>query len=275
MRGFKDSSLKIRMDCKSEKKGELKCLMISLLIHALFFLFYFNGITSYKTKELKETSVQVSLTDRGGTGEGDTENIKKEEQQKLPEVSKQEVKKVEKQKENNLEKEIKKPIKEENVVKAEPTKSTNITEKVEAKEPNNTESNAESGIAKASNSNNDGNSSNSQGIDENITVDGSGGKIGKNQNIDGIKYKILKSKDPEYPSLAKKFKITEKVVVKAKFLVGLNGDVEKIEILEGPDKFGFKNAVRGSLEEWKFTPVEYKGEIIKLYFYKEFVFKIE
>lgn len=270
MRGFKGNSLKIHMDCKSEKKGELKCLIISLLIHTLFFLFYFNGATSYKIKELKETSVQVSLTDRGGTGEGDAGNIKEEVQQKMPEVQQKEVVKVGKPKEKKVEKPI-----EENVVKAEPTKAENVIENTEVKESANVESNVESGVAELSNNSSNGSSTNGQGVDDNITVDGSGGKIGKNQNIDGIKYKILKSRDPEYPSLAKKFKIKEKIVVKAKFLVGLNGEVEKIEILEGPEKFGFTNAVRGSLEEWKFTPVEYKGENIKLYFYKEFVFKLD
>lgn len=270
MRGFKDNSLKIRMDCKSEKKGELKCLITSLLIHALFFLFYFNGLNSYKIKELKETSVQVSLTDRGGTGEGSAGSVKEEVQQKMPEVQQKEVAKVEKPKEKKIEKPI-----EEKVVKPEPTKTVDAIESVEVKESNSVESNAESGNVQSSNSSNNGSSSNGQGVDENITVDGSGGKIGKNQNIEGIKYKILESRDPEYPSLAKKFKIKEKIVVKAKFLVGLNGSVEKIEILEGPEKFGFTNAVRGSLEEWKFTPVEYKGENIKLYFYKEFVFKLE
>ncbi|MBP6062704.1 MAG: hypothetical protein KA493_01440, partial [Fusobacteriaceae bacterium] len=44
-------------------------------------------------------------------------------------------------------------------------------------------------------------------LDEGIIFDSNGQKIGANQNIAGINYRILSYKDPKYPIIAKKFKL--------------------------------------------------------------------
>lgn len=104
-------------------------------------------------------------------------------------------------------------------------------------------------------------------------ITSSGGKIGANQNISGLLYEIISSPEPQYPIQAKKIRLKEEVVIKARFLVGLDGKVESVEILSGTDRYGFRNEVQKSLKFWKFKPIIYKNENIKLYFYKDFTFQ--
>lgn len=99
-------------------------------------------------------------------------------------------------------------------------------------------------------------------------------KIAKNQNISGLSYSILKDSVPKYPIQAKKIGYKKQVVIKTKFLVNYQGEIENIEILEGIEGFGFREEVLKALKTFKFTPVFYKDEKIKLYFYKDFIFKI-
>lgn len=109
---------------------------------------------------------------------------------------------------------------------------------------------------------------------ENFIEGSSGEKIAVNQNIQGLSYKILNSPTPNYPSQARKIRISQDVVIKTKFLVGLNGKIESIEILEGIENYGFRNEVSRTLKHWQFSPIEYKGEKIKIYFYKDFIFNL-
>ena len=92
-------------------------------------------------------------------------------------------------------------------------------------------------------------------------------------SADGIDYQIIKQIDPEYPKQAKRVRYSQTVVVKAKFLVGLNGNIENIKILESHSKLGFDKAVIDALNQWKFKPIFYKNKNIKVYFTKSFVFE--
>lgn len=89
----------------------------------------------------------------------------------------------------------------------------------------------------------------------------------------GIKYKILKEIEPIYPKQAENINYRKKVIVKAKFLVNENGEVENIFIVQSHKKLGFDDAVISALKKWKFSPIYYKNKIIKVYFQKEFVFE--
>lgn len=89
---------------------------------------------------------------------------------------------------------------------------------------------------------------------------------------DGVNFKIIKQVDPNYPKQAEKLRYDKIAVVEVKFLVGLNGEVEKIEILKSNKQFGFDKEVIQALNKWKFEPITYKGKKIKVYFNKEFVF---
>lgn len=89
----------------------------------------------------------------------------------------------------------------------------------------------------------------------------------------GIKYKIIKEIAPDYPKQAETIRYRKKVVVKAKFLVNEKGEVQNITIVQSHKKLGFDDAVISALKKWKFSPIHYNNEIIKVYFQKEFVFE--
>lgn len=110
---------------------------------------------------------------------------------------------------------------------------------------------------------------------KNFISDNSGNRVAVNQNISGLSYKILSAPQPNYPPQARKVRINEDVIIRTKFLVGLDGKVEDIEILEGTEKFGFRNEIVRALKQWHFSPIEYNGERVKIYFYKDFIFNIK
>lgn len=89
----------------------------------------------------------------------------------------------------------------------------------------------------------------------------------------GIKYKIIREVKPEYPKQAENIRYRKKVVVKARFLVDQKGEVKNISIIHSHSKLGFDQAVITALNRWKFSPIIYEGEVIKVYFQKEFVFE--
>lgn len=89
----------------------------------------------------------------------------------------------------------------------------------------------------------------------------------------GIRYKIIKEVDPIYPKQAETIKYKNRVVVKAKFLVDEKGEVQNITIVQSHKKLGFDDAVISALKKWRFAPIHYNNEIIRVYFQKEFVFE--
>lgn len=89
----------------------------------------------------------------------------------------------------------------------------------------------------------------------------------------GIRYKIIKEVDPIYPKQAETIKYKKRVVVKAKFLVDEKGEVQNITIVQSHKKLGFDDAVISALKKWRFAPIHYNNEIIRVYFQKEFVFE--
>ncbi|WP_366517135.1 energy transducer TonB, partial [uncultured Fusobacterium sp.] len=44
-------------------------------------------------------------------------------------------------------------------------------------------------------------------------------------------------------------------------------------IVQSHKKLGFDDAVISALKKWRFAPIYYNNEIIKVYFQKEFVFE--
>ncbi|MBM6821205.1 TonB family protein [Fusobacterium mortiferum] len=117
----------------------------------------------------------------------------------------------------------------------------------------------------------------SANVDENLATNGNF-SIGTDGvwtagSSEGIYYQIVKQIDPSYPIQAERIKYRNKVVVSARFLVGLNGEIEKIEITKSHKKFGFDDEVQKALKQWKFNPIYYKNKNIKVYFTKDFVFE--
>jgi protein TonB len=104
----------------------------------------------------------------------------------------------------------------------------------------------------------------------NFTVDSNGTYTAVSAK--GINFEIIKQVDPNYPRQAEIIRYKKEVHIKTRFLVDLDGNIEKIEILESHKKFGFDKEVINALQKWKFKPIEHKGKNIKVYFNKEFIF---
>lgn len=90
---------------------------------------------------------------------------------------------------------------------------------------------------------------------------------------DGIDYNILSEVYPSYPQEAKESHYTRTVIVETKFRVGLQGQIENIQILNNPPNLGFKEATIRALRQWKFSPITYKGYPLKVEFTKRFRFE--
>ena len=75
--------------------------------------------------------------------------------------------------------------------------------------------------------------------------------------------------------MAKKANFTKEVVIKTKFLVGLNGRVEEVIFLDNFTSYGFRKEVEKALKQWEFAPIIYQGHNIKMYFYKDFRFNVK
>lgn len=89
---------------------------------------------------------------------------------------------------------------------------------------------------------------------------------------EGISYEILREIEPNYPSQAESISYDKKIKVKVKFLVGLQGNVEDIQLIISHKKLGFDDEVMRAVEKWRFKPIHYAGKNIKVYFVKEFIF---
>lgn len=108
-----------------------------------------------------------------------------------------------------------------------------------------------------------------------LVKDGTGTYIGDQRSGGGIEYRIKREVNPEYPILAKRANYRNEVVIKTKFLIGLNGKVEEIIFLDNFTSYGFRKEVEKALKKWEFDPIIYHGEKIKLYFYKDFRFNVK
>lgn len=89
----------------------------------------------------------------------------------------------------------------------------------------------------------------------------------------GIDYTILNSVEAEYPEEARAVGYTRNIRVEAVILVGLDGNVESVSILNNVPNLGFREAARQALLQWKFSPIYYQGTNIKMKFYKNIYFE--
>ncbi|WP_130889997.1 MULTISPECIES: energy transducer TonB [Fusobacterium] len=172
-----------------------------------------------------------------------------------PEPKKEEKPKEEKKIEKKIEKKaVKKVVKKEVKKKEEPVKEEAKEEvKEEISSGNSAPYNPLAGLVK----------------------DGTGTYIGDQKSGGGIRYRIKREIEPEYPVLAKRANYRNEVVIKTKFLIGLNGKVEEIIFLDNFTSYGFRKEVEKALKKWEFDPIIYHGEKIKLYFYKDFRFNVK
>lgn len=234
----------------------MKFYIISFVLHVIIIAsaFHFTAPEIVDNKNivvyLNELNSQAIVEDKKSISEVNNETLikKEEKKQEIKKVEKKKIekKKIEKKKININKKAIKSEIKEENTEENSKESSKNNTNKNDAV-------NYFSGMEK----------------------DGNGGYIGDSKGMSGFGYKIIREVDPNYPIIAKKMGYKKEVIIKTKFLVGLDGKVEKVEFLDDFNNYGFHNEVEKALYKWEFSPIIYHGKKIKMYFYKDFRFNVK
>ena len=88
----------------------------------------------------------------------------------------------------------------------------------------------------------------------------------------GIDYQILAAPEPSYPEEARALGYSRSIRVEAELLVGLNGQVETVQILNSVPNLGFREAAKHALLNWRFAPIYYQGVNIKMRFTKNIYF---
>lgn len=228
-----------------------KYLLIAFIIHMAFFFKIHKKNTlgqsnislkktipiSYNVKNRKEKNDSVKATKKVSTQK--EESPKKEE---LKKVEKKIIEQIPKSKMNNNKKTEKKVTEKNSQTK----KISNLKKEKLSTEP--LENNLNKNIV--------------------ANIDGTYTALSSK----GIDFEILYQVDPNYPKQAEMIRYKNTVTIGTKFLVGLDGKIEKIEILKPFEKFGFDKEVTSALKKWKFKPIFYEGKNIKVYFYKDFIF---
>lgn len=92
-------------------------------------------------------------------------------------------------------------------------------------------------------------------------------------NSDGIAYAILRDAQAQYPEEARALGYGKVVCVQSKILVGLDGHVEQVEVLNQVPNLGFREAAVKALRNMQFAPIYYQGHNIKMYFVKKIYFQ--
>lgn len=254
-----------------------KYILISLVLH-LIILFGFGVIQTEQLgkDEPKNEVVPIAFiakqtSENPGGKVLDTQEREKQSTEppkpkveKKPEEKKPEEKKVEKKPEKKeIESNI--PNKDAKPVEKEPEISS--SDNTESSNKNDNSSSDSSSSASGSSS---GTSSGDGGFGSNFISDGDGGYIALSSK--GINYQIINEVEPDYPSQAETIGYSKQVKVTVKFLVGLNGNVEKAEITQSHKDLGFDAEVMKAIKKWRFKPIYHNGKNIKVYFVKTFVF---
>lgn len=266
---------------KKYYRGEINLFyffLVSLLIHFSFFLVRQYNIKGELNLNPQASSAPISVQVRSNTfklpkpsSEPSVASVPPQPKEVVKEVKPEIEKKKEVKKEDfeskirdkkKKEKKVEKKIEKQEKI-APPKKDTPV-EKNTAPTKESSANSLPKNIPTDKNSDQDFLSGNfSIGQDGNIVA----------SSADGIDYHILKQVEPEYPLLAKKVRYSKEVIIKVKFLVGLNGKIEDIKIIKSHNKLGFDKSVIDALNQWEFKPIYYKNKNIKVYFTKDFIFK--
>ena len=247
-----------------------KYILISLVLH-LIVLFGFGvmqttqlGKDEPKNQVVPIAFVAKQISENPGGKVLDTEETEKQS----PEPPKPKVEKKKEEKKTEEKKVEKKPEKKE-IENNIPSKDTKPVEK----QSETTTSENTSSTDKGENTSSDNSSSKGSGDDgfgSNFISDGDGSYIALSSK--GINYQIINEVEPDYPSQAESIGYSKQVKVTVKFLVGLKGNVEKVEITQSHKDLGFDVEVMKAIKKWRFKPIYHNGKNIKVYFVKTFVF---
>ena len=185
--------------------------------------------------------------------------VEKKQEEKKPKEKKVEKKFEKKEVESNIPSKDAKPVEKQ----AETTTSENTNSTDKGDNSSNTTSSSGGGSTNDTGSGDDG-------FGSNFISDGDGIYIALSSK--GINYQIINEVEPDYPSQAESIGYSKQVKVTVKFLVGLKGDVEKVEITQSHKDLGFDVEVMKAIKKWRFKPIYHNGKNIKVYFVKTFVF---
>ena len=185
--------------------------------------------------------------------------VEKKQEEKKPKEKKVEKKFEKKEIESNIPSKDAKPVEKQ----AETTTSENTNSTDKGDNSSNTTSSSGGGSTNDTGSGDDG-------FGSNFISDGDGIYIALSSK--GINYQIINEVEPDYPSQAESIGYSKQVKVTVKFLVGLKGDVEKVEITQSHKDLGFDVEVMKAIKKWRFKPIYHNGKNIKVYFVKTFVF---
>lgn len=231
-----------------------KYLIISFILHLCLFLGFRNlkKVGDENFNKVVPVTFIVAKTTSSNPGSpvvADKEPKKLEEKKPKQEVKKEKIVEKKEIKSNVAKKDAKKEEKE-----IETSKEVNETAQKESQESKGNPEATGNGVFQGSN----------------FLSDGDGGYIALSSQ--GINYEILREVEPDYPAQAEAIGYSQKVIVTVKFLVGHSGYVEKYEIIKSHSKLGFDDEVKKAIKNWKFKPIYYHGENIKVYFVKDFIF---
>lgn len=230
-----------------------KFYILSAILHGMviFFLFGFARDEELKFKE-KNTMI-VSVKNRRAVSNNSNISSVKQSKQKEEAQDEKVIPKEKPVEEEKPKEKVKKIIKKEEI-----KKKKSETKKSDNKEKKNTSNKVKESY--------------NEFEDQNRFLQGEDG-VFTAVSLDGIEYEILKEVDPQYPIKARKIGYNGVGSIKVNFLVDTDGTVKDIKFISGESKFGFREEVEKALKKWKFKPIIYKGNIIKVHFEKEFKFK--
>ena len=254
-----------------------KYILISLILH-LIILFGFGVMQTTQLGEDKPRNQVVPIAfvakktseNPGGKVLDIQEKEKQSSKPPKPRVKKKQEEK--KTKEKKVEKKFEKKEIESNI----PSKDAKLVEKqAEITTSENTNStdkgdNSSNTTSSSGEGSTNDTGSGDDGFGPNFISDGDGSYIALSSK--GINYQIINEVEPDYPSQAESIGYSKQVKVTVKFLVGLKGNVEKVEITQSHKDLGFDVEVMKAIKKWRFKPIYHNGKNIKVYFVKTFVF---
>lgn len=111
----------------------------------------------------------------------------------------------------------------------------------------------------------------SQGLGDGFSPNGDGTYTASSSA--GISYQLLRDADAVYPDEARSIGYNNIVEVVARIMVGLDGNVESVDILSNPPNLGFREAAQEALWGMRFAPIYYQGVNIRVPFEKHLIFQ--
>ncbi len=245
-----------------------KYLLISLLLHLILLwgLKDFNNIGNESLNKHVPISFVVTKTSPKPGSKVLADQEQKELKKSAPPEKKKEKVKEKKEKKKEIKSKIENKKKKKEKKKEKVIDEIVKNKKIENKDIGKSEIDSEEKISNDTKGEGQGVFSGS-----NFVVDGDGGYIALSSA--GINYQILNEVEPDYPSQAESIGYSKRVVVTVKFLVGLKGNIEKVQIIKSHAKLGFDSEVRKAIGKWRFKPIVHHGKNIKVYFVKDFIFQ--